>query len=168
MDWAFRLLQDETRIISVLRFGATYIRDFTVLIHDEMKLKFIYIDKRALGDYPLAGPIILTHIYDAILSLIARFMGPTRGPSGAKRTQVGPMLAPWTLLSGISQGHNQSAHWVWVNSVMPDETIWHHRIYRQVSNIRRTKFQHLRDSHTVLRLSLLNLLKPDVKSRMKM
>ena len=31
---------------------------------------------------------------------IARFMGPTWGPSGADRTQVGPMLAPWTLLSG--------------------------------------------------------------------
>ena len=26
-------------------------------------------------------------------------MGPTWGPSGANRTQVGPMLAPWTLLS---------------------------------------------------------------------
>ena len=33
-------------------------------------------------------------------SLIARFMGPALGPSGADRTQVGPMLAPWTLLSG--------------------------------------------------------------------
>ena len=33
--------------------------------------------------------------------LVARFMGPTWGPSGADRTQVGPMLAPWTLLSGI-------------------------------------------------------------------
>ena len=32
--------------------------------------------------------------------LIARFMGPACGPSGAARTQVGPMLAPWTLLSG--------------------------------------------------------------------
>ena len=28
------------------------------------------------------------------LSLIARFMGQTWGPSGADRTQVGPMLAP--------------------------------------------------------------------------
>ena len=28
-------------------------------------------------------------------------MGPTWGPSGADRTQVGPMLAPWTLLSGL-------------------------------------------------------------------
>ena len=32
-------------------------------------------------------------------TLIARFMGPAWGPSGADRTQVGPMLAPWTLLS---------------------------------------------------------------------
>ena len=29
-------------------------------------------------------------------------MGPTWGPSGADRTQVGPMLAPWTLLSWMS------------------------------------------------------------------
>ena len=35
------------------------------------------------------------------ISLIARFMGPTWGSSGADRTQVGPMLAPWTLLSGM-------------------------------------------------------------------
>ena len=33
-------------------------------------------------------------------TLIARFMGPTWVPSGADRTQVGPMLVPWTLLSG--------------------------------------------------------------------
>ena len=36
--------------------------------------------------------------------------------------------------------------------------------YRQVYNIRRTIFQHLKDSRTVLRLSLPNPLKPDVKS----
>ena len=32
--------------------------------------------------------------------LLARFMRSTWGPSGADRTQVGPMLAPWTLLAG--------------------------------------------------------------------
>ena len=32
-------------------------------------------------------------------SLIARFVGPTWAPSGADRTHVGLMLAPWTLLS---------------------------------------------------------------------
>ena len=43
-------------------------------------------------------------------SLIARFMGSTRGPSGADRTQVGPMLAPWTLLSGLLNiGHRDNS-----------------------------------------------------------
>ena len=37
-------------------------------------------------------------------SLIARFMGPAWGPSGADRTKVGPMLAPWTLVSVIRIG----------------------------------------------------------------
>ena len=31
---------------------------------------------------------------------MARFMGPTWGPPGSCRPQMGPMLAPWTLLSG--------------------------------------------------------------------
>ena len=35
-------------------------------------------------------------------SLIARFMGPIWSPSEADRTQMGPMWAPWTLLSGVS------------------------------------------------------------------
>ena len=33
---------------------------------------------------------------------IARSVGPTLGPPGADRTQVCPMLAPWTLLSGYA------------------------------------------------------------------
>ena len=40
-------------------------------------------------------------------TLIARFIGPTWGPSGADRTQVGPMLAPRTLLSGKVRVHHQ-------------------------------------------------------------
>ena len=35
-------------------------------------------------------------------SLIARFMGPTWGPLGPCRPQMGPMLALWTLLSGLA------------------------------------------------------------------
>ena len=43
------------------------------------------------------------------LSQIARFMGSTRGPSGADKTQMGHMLAPWTLLSEIlSQPSNKN------------------------------------------------------------
>ena len=34
-------------------------------------------------------------------SQIARFMGPTWGPPGSCRPPMGPMLAPWTLLSGV-------------------------------------------------------------------
>ena len=36
----------------------------------------------------------------SITTQIARFMGRTWGPYGTDRTQVGHMLAPWTLLSG--------------------------------------------------------------------
>ena len=51
------------------------------------------------------------------LSLIARFMGPTWGPCGADRTQVGPMFTPWTLLSGLwidtfSTANEISLRWV--------------------------------------------------------
>ena len=35
------------------------------------------------------------------MSQIAKFMGPTWGLPGSCWHQVGPMLAPWTLLSGV-------------------------------------------------------------------
>ena len=40
--------------------------------------------------------------------------------------------------------------------------------YRKISDIRRNKPQNLNDSHLVLQLSLPNLMKPGVKTRMKM
>ena len=46
------------------------------------------------------GPFTAT-ILGFRLSLISKFMGPTWGPSGADRPHVGPMLAPWTSLSGV-------------------------------------------------------------------
>ena len=45
-------------------------------------------------------------------TLITRFMGPTWGPSGADRTQVGPMLALWTLLSGEYACENSSEKYI--------------------------------------------------------
>ena len=53
---------------------------------------------------------------EPLTSLLARFMGPTWGPSGADRTQVGPMLAPWILPSGLvicnhSYGQISYFHW---------------------------------------------------------
>ena len=38
-------------------------------------------------------------------------MEPTWGPSGAGRTQVGPMLAPWTLLSGYHYQNYYNHHY---------------------------------------------------------
>ena len=37
---------------------------------------------------------------DGDKSSTTKFAAPTWGPPGADRTQVGPMLTPWTLLSG--------------------------------------------------------------------
>ena len=40
----------------------------------------------------------------SIWSQITNFMGSTWDPPGSCRPQMGPMLAPWTLLSGLSMG----------------------------------------------------------------
>ena len=62
--------------------------------------------------------------------------------------------------------------WVWKHNLwlllLATTVTLSNETYRQVSNIRRTKSQHLKYSRTVLRLSLPNPLKPVVKSRMKM
>ena len=39
-------------------------------------------------------------VFQLLLIQTAKFMEPTWGPSGSCRPQIGPMLAPWTLLSG--------------------------------------------------------------------
>ena len=41
---------------------------------------------------------------------IVRFMGPTWGPPGSWWPQMGPMLAPWILLSGRFMGSMQGRH----------------------------------------------------------
>ena len=67
-----------------------------------------------------------------MISLIARFMGPTWGPSGVDRTQVGPMLATWTLLSGLALIQVMASHWTG-DKQLPDRVlIWSktlHKIY---------------------------------------
>ena len=40
--------------------------------------------------------------YKTASSQIAKFMGPTWVPPGSCQPQMGPMLAPWTLLSGFT------------------------------------------------------------------
>ena len=58
-------------------------------------------------------------------SQITRFMGPTWGPPRSCRPQVGPILAPWTLLSGYwfkkklyaKQVINHNQNWQWPSSL---------------------------------------------------
>ena len=57
-------------------------------------------------------------------SLIARFMRPTWGPSGTDRTQVGPMLAPWTLLSGFFLLIPHHSNITWVSMCFNSPIIW--------------------------------------------
>ena len=42
----------------------------------------------------------ITVMISSCITQITKFMGPTWGPPGSCRPQMGPMLAPWTLLSG--------------------------------------------------------------------
>ena len=49
---------------------------------------------------PECHKIVLIH---RLCTRYARFMGPTWDPPGSCRPQMGPMLAPWILLSGILQ-----------------------------------------------------------------
>ena len=64
----------------------------------------IKIHNRKLNDSKLTGTLYtskkLFNSDGIIRPQLARFMGPTWGPPGSCRPQMGPMLAPWTLLSG--------------------------------------------------------------------
>ena len=72
--------------------------------------------------YQHKGPV--QDMWRCMLSLLVRFMGPTWGPPGPCRPQMGPMLAPWTFLSGeltlmlsyarqyhLGDSHVQSPRW---------------------------------------------------------
>ena len=43
--------------------------------------------------------LLLAHYWN-ISTQLAKFMGPTWGPPGSCRPQLGPILAPWAMLSG--------------------------------------------------------------------
>ena len=60
-----------------------------------------------------------------MLSVKAGFMGPTWGPSGADRTQVGPILAPWTLLAGICWTEFVQTPQLWHPSIQEAKLIIH-------------------------------------------
>ena len=93
-----------------------------VIIHLCSNLCYHVLVKGAL--YHI-GPLCDKGITEAVSytspTLIAMFMGPTWGPSGADRTQVGPMLATWTLPSGKLQ------FWIFAVSL--------NQMFEQIQNI---------------------------------
>ena len=89
---------------TLLDYFNIYIKSF-LLITIYMKTKLsvflydiIWIAMRFYRDS------LLTLVFSLVFwAQIAKFMGPTWGPPGSCRPQMGPMLAPWTLLSGTFQ-----------------------------------------------------------------
>ena len=57
-------------------------------------------DYRESNHVLMTSPI--TYRVAGIVSHIAGFMGPTWSPPGSCRPQIGPILAPWSLLSGLT------------------------------------------------------------------
>ena len=66
-----------------------------------LKLCFYFLSITLVLSFCIDRVLIPSIHNSASSSLIARFLGPTWGPPGADRTQVSPMLATWTLLSGL-------------------------------------------------------------------
>ena len=96
--------------------------------HEKMKRSVYILKRKALLRYtPMTygdcGP-----------PLIGRFMGPTWGLPGTDRTQVGPMWATWTLLSGYytpvvqhqtSCSRLRGVGWPWCSSPLrPNKPQW--------------------------------------------
>ena len=61
-------------------------------------------------------------------SQIARFIGPTWGPPGSCRSQMGPMLATWTLLSGSILSVKKNSQFGWnkrtYNTLIYKSMLW--------------------------------------------
>ena len=81
--------------------NATIYMFYTSIILPEQKLRthtlavFSYVNSVQFRSYRLRKKTQSSH------SQLANFMGPTWRPPGSCRPQTGPMLAPWTLLSGF-------------------------------------------------------------------
>ena len=61
---------------------------------------FITLNQRAEGHFATYLPIFPYELAHGATTQIEKLMEPTWGPPGSCRPQMGPMLAPWTLLSG--------------------------------------------------------------------
>ena len=88
--WSEKTDQLTTGIIRHYSAAGISCHRFTAII-------FSYIQLSAVIMWSNLSRYYIWRCDDSNRTLIARFMGPTWDPSGADRTQVGPMLAPWIL-----------------------------------------------------------------------
>ena len=66
-----------------------------------IKWSHLYLDILLIGQTLLhLNSMLYNKVVGRVYTQIAKFMGPTWGPPGSCRPQIGPMSAPWTLLSG--------------------------------------------------------------------
>ena len=83
----------------IWRVGVPYHDLQTRPITSESKRHQSYMPTTTASRFVMRSMLTFQYFWGSDYTLIARFMGPTWGPSRADRTQVGPMLAPWSLLS---------------------------------------------------------------------
>ena len=106
-DWAKTIARRDEKHLSLRIWCGLYWRFYVLYIYIYILQAYHNVPVVRQNQNDTVSIILISFLYWHIMvSLIARFMGPTWGPSGAGRTQVGPMLgpmlAPWTLLSGMS------------------------------------------------------------------
>ena len=80
-------------------------------------------------------------------SLIARLIGPTWDPPGDDRTQVSPMLAPSTLLSGLVVLWSVKGIWSKLRMLWKTMTSWHGHANRIMYSFVPWNHRWLGDSH---------------------
>ena len=69
--------------------------------HLHAKIRFT-IDAISIGIITIRRTWVNPYIWINMALPASKVHGSTWGPSGTDRAQVGPMLAPWTLLSGFT------------------------------------------------------------------
>ena len=92
------------------------------------------------------------------------FMGPTWGPHGSCQPQMGPMLAPWTLLSGMTKICRSWTRRGMLRPMMQFIVDFYHFIYITQGNFTATQVNEV--TYDPLYLHWLTLILPWISNQM--
>ena len=105
--WILKRALHETHLLKLLDKMCKYEMDPMSIVEDTERTRFCpQMDRRTDGQGDTSIPPPFNFVEAGGINTnqentqIARLMGPTWAIPGSCRSQVGPMLAPWTLLSG--------------------------------------------------------------------